>query len=151
MLWRSAPEAKRTVSPRRSALDPHAAKRTGHSRINERVWSTGNSSAAWLGVARLVHRVGARRAAMGRVPGVTYISSMLWAVVRRTLAGLAVVIGVVTLMFFLIRLAPGDPALLLVGPTATQEQLAVQREALGLDRPIAEQYAAWLGRFVRGD
>ena len=70
---------------------------------------------------------------------------------RRTLAALAVIIGVVTLMFFLIRIAPGDPALLLVGPTATQEQLAAQREALGLDRPLPEQYATWLGRFLRGD
>jgi peptide/nickel transport system permease protein len=70
---------------------------------------------------------------------------------RRALAGLAVVVGVVTLMFFLIRLAPGDPALLLVGPTASQEQLAAQRKALGLDRPLPEQYLTWLGRFVRGD
>ena len=70
---------------------------------------------------------------------------------RRTLAALAVIIGVVTLMFFLIRIAPGDPALLLVGPTATPEQLAAQREALGLDRPLPEQYATWLGRFLRGD
>jgi peptide/nickel transport system permease protein len=76
---------------------------------------------------------------------------MLSAFARRALAGLAVVIGVVTLMFFLIRLAPGDPALLLVGPTATQEQLAAQRKALGLDRPLPQQYVAWLGRFVRGD
>ena len=76
---------------------------------------------------------------------------MLRAFVRRALAGLAVIVGVVTLMFFLIRMAPGDPALLLVGPTATQEQLAAQRKALGLDRPLPEQYAAWLGRFVRGD
>jgi peptide/nickel transport system permease protein len=76
---------------------------------------------------------------------------MLQAFVRRALAGLAVVVGVVTLMFFLIRVAPGDPALLLVGPTATQEQLAAQRKELGLDRPLPEQYAAWLSRFVRGD
>ncbi len=61
------------------------------------------------------------------------------------------IIGVVTLMFFLIRLAPGDPALLLVGPTATQEQLEAQRRAMGLDRPLPEQYASWLGRFIRGD
>jgi peptide/nickel transport system permease protein len=67
------------------------------------------------------------------------------------IAGVAVVVGVVTLMFFLIRLAPGDPALLLVGPTASQEQLAAQRQALGLDRPLPEQYITWLGRFVRGD
>ncbi len=67
------------------------------------------------------------------------------------MAGIAVILGVVTLMFFLIRVAPGDPALLLVGPTATPEQLAAQREALGLDRPLPQQYAAWLGRFIRGD
>lgn len=76
---------------------------------------------------------------------------MLSAFARRALAGLAVIVGVVTLMFFLLRLAPGDPALLLVGPTASQEQLAAQRKALGLDRPLPEQYVTWLGRFVRGD
>ncbi|MEA2713781.1 MAG: peptide/nickel transport system permease protein [Gemmatimonadales bacterium] len=76
---------------------------------------------------------------------------MLRALTRRAIASLAVIIGVVTLMFFLLRLAPGDPALLLVGPTATQEQLSAQRKALGLDRPIVEQYAAWVRRFVRGD
>jgi peptide/nickel transport system permease protein len=76
---------------------------------------------------------------------------MLRAFIHRALAGLAVVAGVVTLMFFLIRLAPGDPALLLVGPTASPEQLEAQQKALGLDRPLPEQYVAWLGRFVRGD
>lgn len=76
---------------------------------------------------------------------------MLPALVRRALAGVAVILGVVTLMFFLIRLAPGDPALLLVGPTASPEQLAAQRKAMGLDRPLAQQYTAWIGEFVRGD
>ena len=71
--------------------------------------------------------------------------------VHRALSGLAVIVGVVTLMFFLLRLAPGDPALLLVGPAATAEQVASQRHALGLDRPLPVQYAAWLGRFARGD
>ena len=70
---------------------------------------------------------------------------------HRALSGLAVVVGVVTLMFFLLRLAPGDPALLLVGPAATAEQVASQRHALGLDRPLPAQYATWLGRFARGD
>jgi peptide/nickel transport system permease protein len=79
------------------------------------------------------------------------LNTMIRALTRRAIAGLAVIIGVVTLMFFLLRLAPGDPALLLVGPTATQEQLSAQRKALGLDRPIVEQYAAWVRQFVRGD
>ncbi len=77
--------------------------------------------------------------------------SMLRAFARRAIAGIAVIAGVVTLMFFLIRLAPGDPALLLVGPTATTEQLAAQRTALGLDQPLPRQYAVWVGRFIRGD
>ena len=71
--------------------------------------------------------------------------------VRRAIGGLGVVLGVVTLMFFLLRLAPGDPALLLVGPAASAEQVAAQRRSLGLDRTVTEQYATWLGRFARGD
>jgi peptide/nickel transport system permease protein len=70
---------------------------------------------------------------------------------RRAVSGFGVVLGVVTLMFALLRLAPGDPALLLVGPTATAGQVAAQRHALGLDRPLPAQYAAWLKRFARGD
>jgi peptide/nickel transport system permease protein len=70
---------------------------------------------------------------------------------RRAVSGFGVVLGVVTLMFALLRLAPGDPALLLVGPAASAEQVAVQRHALGLDRPLPAQYATWLGRFARGD
>ena len=70
---------------------------------------------------------------------------------RRALSGLAVVLGVLTLMFFLLRVAPGDPARLLVGPAATAGQVEAQRHALGLDRPLARQYGTWLGRFVRGD
>ena len=73
------------------------------------------------------------------------------ALARRALSGFGVVLGVVTLMFVLLRVAPGDPALLLVGPGATSEQVAAQRHALGLDRPLAAQYASWLGRFARGD
>jgi len=70
---------------------------------------------------------------------------------RRAVTGAAVVFGVLTLMFFLLRLAPGDPARLLVGPAATESQVAAQRHTLGLDRPVPDQYAAWLGRFARGD
>ncbi len=70
---------------------------------------------------------------------------------RRLLAGMAVIVGVVTLTFVLIRLAPGDPVERLLGPTATPAQLVAQRQALGLDRPVVAQYAAWVGRFASGD
>jgi peptide/nickel transport system permease protein len=76
---------------------------------------------------------------------------MLETLIRRGFTGALVVAGVVTLTFFLLRLAPGDPVDHLLGPTATVEQRAAQRHALGLDRPLLEQYAAWMGRFVRGD
>jgi len=70
---------------------------------------------------------------------------------RRVVSGFGVVLGVVTLMFALLRVAPGDPAMLLVGPAATAEQVEAQRHALGLDRPIPAQYATWLASFARGD
>src|SRR5947207_12800452 len=70
---------------------------------------------------------------------------------RRALAGAAVVAGVIALTFVLLRAAPGDPVEQLVGPAATPVQVTLQRHALGLDRPLPEQFAAWLGRFARGD
>src|SRR3989442_7191897 len=76
---------------------------------------------------------------------------MLAALARRLAAGLAVVAGVATLTFFLLRLAPGDPVERLLGPAATAEQLAAQRQTLGLDRPLPAQYAAWLARVARGE
>lgn len=59
---------------------------------------------------------------------------------------------VATIIFFLIHLVPGDPALTIVGEEhATPEKLAAVRAALGLDRPLYVQYATWLARVVRGD
>lgn len=65
--------------------------------------------------------------------------------------GIAVVFGVVTLTFFLLHLAPGDPVARLLGPAATPEQIAAGRTTLGLDRPLPEQYGGWLGQAIRGD
>src|SRR3989441_10485266 len=76
---------------------------------------------------------------------------MLRPVTQRAIAGIAVVGGVVTLTFLLLHAAPGDPAERLLGPTATTEQLAAQRRALGLERSLPTQYATWLARAARGD
>jgi peptide/nickel transport system permease protein len=65
--------------------------------------------------------------------------------------GIAVVFGVVTLTFFLLHLAPGDPVTRLLGPAATAEQIAAGRHTLGLDRPLPDQYAAWIAKAIRGD
>ena len=58
---------------------------------------------------------------------------------------------VTTLTFVLIHLAPGDPASLLIGPTATAEEAARQRAVLGLDAPLPVQYARWIGGVLQGD
>ncbi len=58
---------------------------------------------------------------------------------------------VATLTFLLIRLAPGDPASLLVSPTATAGEIARQRAVFGLDGSLVEQYGRWLGALLRGD
>lgn len=70
---------------------------------------------------------------------------------RRIAGALVLFWLVVTITFALVRLAPGDPALLLVPPTATREDAARLRADLGLDRPMVVQYARWLGGVLRGD
>lgn len=74
----------------------------------------------------------------------TYIS-------RRLLQSLIVVWGVSVLVFFLLRLAPGDPVLMLLAESASPEQIAEARAKWGLDKPIAVQYVVFLGRALRGD
>jgi peptide/nickel transport system permease protein len=51
----------------------------------------------------------------------------------------------------LIYLLPGDPAIAILGPNATPEQLQALREQLGLNQPVPIQYLGWLGRVLRGD
>jgi peptide/nickel transport system permease protein len=58
---------------------------------------------------------------------------------------------VVTLIFALVRMAPGDPAAFLVPPTATAADASRLRAELGLDRPLAVQYARWARAVLRGD
>lgn len=58
---------------------------------------------------------------------------------------------VVSLTFLLAHLAPGDAADLLVPPAAAAEDVARIRRDLGLDAPLVEQYARWIGGVLRGD
>lgn len=73
-------------------------------------------------------------------------------VIARRLADAIVLFWlVVTIIFVLIRMAPGDPADFLVPPTATAADAARLRADLGLDRPLIVQYAHWAGAVVRGN
>jgi peptide/nickel transport system permease protein len=69
---------------------------------------------------------------------------------RRLIHAVFVVWGVVTVVFFLVRLT-GDPTLFLVDPTATQAEIAHTRTLLGLDRPLMTQYVDALLAMPRGD
>ena len=58
---------------------------------------------------------------------------------------------VLSLLFVLVRLAPGDPASMLVAPGSSAIEVARMRTSLGLDRSMATQYARWVGATLRGD
>jgi ABC-type dipeptide/oligopeptide/nickel transport system permease component len=73
---------------------------------------------------------------------------MVRAIAQRVGIALFVVWGTATLVFILIRLAPGDPAILLVGPTATADEVEAARRSLGLDQSIFYQYWKFLENLV---
>ncbi len=64
---------------------------------------------------------------------------------RRLLQLLPTLLTASILIFFIIALAPGDPAAMRLGPEATQEQIQNERERLGLDQPLPIRYAIWMG------
>ena len=70
---------------------------------------------------------------------------------RRLVLTIPVLLGVATLVFSLIHLIPGDPAQAMLGEAAPQSDVEELRRQLGLDRPLAQQYAAFLGGLVKGD
>ncbi|MDQ7839862.1 MAG: ABC transporter permease [bacterium] len=70
---------------------------------------------------------------------------------RRMLLLAPQTLGVITLIFVVFRLVPGDPAVIVAGPTATQVQVEAIRRDLGLDRPVWLQYLVFLRDLSRGD
>ena len=70
----------------------------------------------------------------------------------RRLAWVALVLwGVSVVTFVIIRMTPGDPAEILLGPLATAQEVSQLRQELGLNRPVAVQYLLWLRQIVHGD
>jgi ABC-type dipeptide/oligopeptide/nickel transport system permease component len=65
---------------------------------------------------------------------------MLRFIALRILRIVPIVAGVVTIIFLIFQLVPGDPAVLMAGPMATEEQIATLRHTIGLDQPIYLQY-----------
>ncbi|HXA96510.1 MAG TPA: ABC transporter permease [Candidatus Dormibacteraeota bacterium] len=72
-------------------------------------------------------------------------------VLRRILQTVPVLLGVSLLAFAVMHVVPGDPVRLIAGPDAPESVVLRIRTELGLDRPLYEQYASFLGRALRGD
>jgi len=70
--------------------------------------------------------------------------------VGRLARALLTVIGLVTIVFLLVRLIPGDPVEAILGDQAGPEEKAELRRALNLDRPVGEQYLSFLGEMADG-
>ncbi|HJR04393.1 MAG TPA: ABC transporter permease [Methylomirabilota bacterium] len=70
---------------------------------------------------------------------------------RRLALAVPLLLGMSVLIFALMRLVPGDPAVAVLGYKATPEGIRALREAFHLDEPVPQQYLRWLGKAVRGD
>jgi ABC-type dipeptide/oligopeptide/nickel transport system permease component len=76
---------------------------------------------------------------------------MLFFLIRRLLAAVPTLLAVLTLVFIIVRIVPGDPALVILGDQATPEAVAALRTRLGLDRPLWAQYLNFIGAALTGD
>lgn len=72
-------------------------------------------------------------------------------IVRRILATLPVIAIVAVVVFLLVHIGPSDPATIMAGNQATQEDIDQIREKLGLDLPLYVQFIKWLSSFLHGD
>lgn len=76
---------------------------------------------------------------------------MIAYVLRRLLGLIPMLLGVSIAIFLVMHAVPGDPAQMAAGPDASEEDIIQIRENYGLDRPLHEQYAIYLGNLVQGD
>ncbi|ALG69474.1 nickel ABC transporter permease [Beggiatoa leptomitoformis] len=76
---------------------------------------------------------------------------MLTLLFSRLFSALVVMFGVVTLVFLLIHLVPGDPVQVMLGESATTTDQEALRQALGLDQPLLTQWFNYMTRLAHGD
>jgi peptide/nickel transport system permease protein len=72
-------------------------------------------------------------------------------ILRRLLQAIPVLLLSSIVVFLIIRVVPGDPARVVLGLDASEEELAAKRIELGIDQPLPVQYVRWLGRVAQGD
>ena len=79
------------------------------------------------------------------------MSSLGLYILRRLGLAVPTLLGVTLIIFVMVRLIPGDPARVIAGLTASEEEVARLRVELGINRPIHVQYGIFLSRLLRGD
>ncbi|HET7034512.1 MAG TPA: ABC transporter permease [Thermomicrobiaceae bacterium] len=72
-------------------------------------------------------------------------------IIRRLIYSVFIIWGCTTVVFFMLRLVPGDPVAAMLGIEYTPEAAAQLRKNLGLDQPIYVQYVKWMGEILHGD
>lgn len=76
---------------------------------------------------------------------------MIRYILQRLIGMIVVMFLVVTIVFVIVRVTPGDPAAVMLGPDATPQDVADLRSRLGLDQSIVVQYVLYLGQMLKGD
>lgn len=76
---------------------------------------------------------------------------MLKYVLKRLAMAIPILVAVLTLVFIIIRIVPGDPAMVVLGDQASAEALAALRTKMGLDVPLIQQYFTFLSGVFQGD
>lgn len=76
---------------------------------------------------------------------------MLNYTIRRLIASIPTLLVVAVMIFVLIRMIPGNPALVMLGDDATPEEIAAMEQRLGIDQPIFVQFTRWTGNLLKGD
>lgn len=72
-------------------------------------------------------------------------------IAKRLLAAIPVIFGLSVIVFVIMAMIPGDPALAILGSFATPENVEKLNRDLGLDKPMVQQYFIWLGNMFHGD
>jgi peptide/nickel transport system permease protein len=76
---------------------------------------------------------------------------MASAVLKRVVMAIVTLFGVAVVVFLLLRVAPGDPIAMMIGPGASAQNIADLRAHYGLDQPLPTQFVIWLAGILRGD
>ena len=76
---------------------------------------------------------------------------LLAVIVRRAAMALITLAGVAVIVFVLLRVVPGDPVAMMIGPGATAADIAALKARYGFDAPILEQFRIWIGGILTGD